>query len=164
MDAHVIQVKCKRFVKWMYVVALSSWTIPAVFCENTTTPAVCDSCDLAQRHKLYNWLVLCIVLLLLVLLLLLVAFLCHRMWPRDSLVLERAVGRYNVEEQQGVLSDLTQVSSSSWGTSNTPAVTTQFSIDIKNVMEWVWPSRALFVRRKTYVIMARKLSAWPNDS
>ena len=113
MDSHVIQVKWKRFVKWMYVVALSSWTIPTVFCENATTQVVCDSCDLAQKHKLYNWLVLCIVLLLLVLLLALVAFLCHRMWPRDSLVLERVVGRYNLEEQQAVLSDLTQVSTSS---------------------------------------------------
>ena len=114
MDAHVIGLKWKRFVEWLYVVALSSWKIPTVFCENATTQAVCDSCDLAERHKLYNWLVLCIVLLLLVLLLLLVGFLCHRMWPRESaLVLERAVGRYNVEEQQGVLSDLTQVSSSS---------------------------------------------------
>lgn len=113
MDGHVIEVKWKRFVKWMYVVTLNSWTIPTVFCENATTQTVCDSCDLAQRHKLYNWLVLCIVLLLLVLLLLLVAFLCHRMWPRNSLVLERAVGRYNLEEQQGVLSDLTQVSTSS---------------------------------------------------
>ena len=113
MDAHVTEVKWERFAKWLYVAALSSWTIPTVFCENATTQAVCDSCDLAQRHKLYNWLVLCIVLLLLVLLLLLVAFLCHRMWPRDSLVLERAVGRYNLAEQQGVLSDLTQVSTSS---------------------------------------------------
>lgn len=138
MDAHVIQVKWKHFVKWMYVVTLtSSWTIPTVFCENATTQAVCDSCDLAQRHKLYNWLVLCIVLLLLVLLLLLVAFLCHRMWPRDSLVLERAVGRCNLEEQQAVLSDLTQVSTSSWGTSNIPALTTHliFQSSIKTGME-----------------------------
>ena len=113
MDAHVIEVKWKFFVKWMYVVVLSSWTIPTVFCENATTQAVCSSCDLAKRHKLYNWLVLCIVLLLLVLLLLLVTFLCHRMWPRNSLVLERAVGRDNLEEQKGALSDLTQVSTSS---------------------------------------------------
>lgn len=113
MDAHVIEVKWKRFEKWMYGVVLSSLTIPTVSCENATTQAVCGSCDLAQRHKLYNWLVLCIVLLLLVLLLLLVAFLCHRMWPRNSLVLERAVGRCNQEEQKGALFDLTQVSSSS---------------------------------------------------
>lgn len=126
MDVHVIETKWKHLVKWMYVVALSSWTIPTVFCENATAQAVCESCDLAERHKLYNWLVLSIVLLLLVLLLLLVGFLCHRMWPRDSSVLGRAVCRYNLEQQQGVLSDLTQVSTSSSGATNVPAVTTYF--------------------------------------
>lgn len=121
MDAHVIEMKWKRFVIWVHVVALSSWTIPTVFCENsTTTQTACESCDLAERHKLYNWLVLCIVLLLLVLLLLLVGFLCHRMWPRDPSVLDRAVCRYNFEQQQGVLCDLTQVSTSSWRTGTTP--------------------------------------------
>ena len=126
MDAHVIEMKWKRLVNWMYVVALSSWTIPTVSCENATTQGVCEACDLAERHKLYNWIVLSIVLLLLVLLLLLVGFLCHRMWPRDSSVLERNVCRYNLEQQQGILSDLTQVSTSSSGTTNMPAVTTYF--------------------------------------
>lgn len=118
MDA--IAVKWKSFGIWVYVLALSSWTIPTVLCENATTQAVCESCDLAEKHKLYNWLVLCIVLLLLVLLLLLVGFLCHRMWPRDPSVLDRAVCRYNLEQQQGVVNDLTQASSSSWGTETTP--------------------------------------------
>ncbi|KAJ7391023.1 hypothetical protein OS493_021043 [Desmophyllum pertusum] len=115
MDAHVKGLRWKGFVMWTYVVAISSWTIPTVFCaENaTTTKAVCEECELAEKHKLYNWLVLCIVLVLLVLLLLLVGFLCHRMWPRDHSSLERAVRRYNVEQQHGVLCELTQVSSQS---------------------------------------------------
>lgn len=116
MDAHVMEVKWQRFVTWLYIVVSSSWTIPTVFCENSTAQAVCESCDLAERHKLYNWLVLCIVLLLLVLLLLLVAFLCHRMWPRDRSVVERAACRYNSDQQKAPLYDLTQVSTSSWGT------------------------------------------------
>lgn len=112
MDAHLMEVKWQRFVTWLYVMASSLCTIPTVFCENSTAQAVCESCDLAEKHKLYNWLVLCIVLLLLVLLLVLVAFLCHRMWPRERSALERAVCRYNSEQQQA----LTQVSTSSWGT------------------------------------------------
>ena len=154
MDAHVIERKWQRFLKWLYVVALSSWTIPTVFCKNATTQAICDSCDLAAKHKLYNWLVLCIVLLLLVLLLLLVGFLCHRMWPREALVLERVVGRYNAEEQQSVLSDLIQVSTSSWGTTNMPAVTIYFLIHVKTAMERFWSSWThLCVRRKKKMLL-----------
>lgn len=116
MDAHVVVTRWKRFVVWMCVVlGLTSQIIPTVYCaENATAQAVCELCELAEKHKLYNWLVLSIVLVLLVLLLLLVGFLCHRLWPRDRSALARVVHRYNLEHpEQGVLSDLIQVSSSS---------------------------------------------------
>lgn len=92
------------------VTVLLSWTIQTIFCaENSTEMAACESCGLSDRatkHKLYNWLVLSIVLLLLVLLLVLVGFLCYRMWPRDHSPLERAVFRHNLEQEQlRVLSD-----------------------------------------------------------
>ena len=74
-----------------------SWTIQGVFCAENTTKGACGSCersDLRAKHKLYNWLVLSIVLLLLILLLILVGFLCYRMWPRHHSAFDRAVFRY----------------------------------------------------------------------
>lgn len=93
-----------------FVTVLLSWTIHVAFAtENATDNGVCNSCELsdrATRHKLYNWLVLGIVLLLLVLLLILVGFLCYRLWPRDNLVLGRAAFRCELEhERQRVLVD-----------------------------------------------------------
>lgn len=117
MDAHVIVTRWKRLTVSMFVVGgFSSWMLPFAFCEkNATEQAACAACELTEKHKLYNWLVLSVVLVLLVLLLMLVGFLCHRLWPRDPSRLSRVVRRYE-HPGQGVLSDLTQVSSqsSSW--------------------------------------------------
>ena len=95
---------------WSCVVVFLSLTAETIFCTDNATEEGCESCeltDLAAKHKLYNWLVLSVVLLLLVLLLILVGFLCYRMWPRDHSPLERAVFRYNLEqEQHRVLTDI----------------------------------------------------------
>ena len=93
-----------------FVTMLLSWTIRIAFAtENATDYGVCNSCELsdrATRHKLYNWLVLSIVLLLLFLLLILVGFLCYRLWPRDNLVLGRAAFRCELgQERERVLVD-----------------------------------------------------------
>lgn len=86
-----------------------SWTIQGVFCAENATKGACGSCDrpdLRAKHKLYNWLVLSIVLLLLALLLILVGFICYRMWPRDHSAFDRAVFRYNLEHEQRVLTEM----------------------------------------------------------
>lgn len=80
-------------------------------CAENSTEEACQSCqlaDLTAKHKIYNWLVLSIVLLLLVLLLVVVGFLCYRMWPRDRSACERAVFRYNLaqDQQRVIISDI----------------------------------------------------------
>lgn len=94
---------------WTCVVMFLSCAIQVTFCAENATEEVCESCEMAElaaKHKLYNWLVLSAVLLLLVLLLVLVGFLCYRLWPRDHSASERAVFRYNLQqEQQRVLWD-----------------------------------------------------------
>lgn len=81
-----------------------SWTIQIAFISgNATEQGPCKSCEMSDRaakNKLYNWLVLSIVLFLLFLLLLLVGFLCYRLWPRDDLVMAKTAFRCNLEPDQ----------------------------------------------------------------
>lgn len=114
MDARVIVTGWKRLAVWMFVAeGFSSWMLSFAFCaENATEKAACEACELTEKHKLYNWLVLGVVLVLLVLLLMLVGFLCHRLWPRDPSRMSRVVRRHE-HPGQGALADLTQVSSQS---------------------------------------------------
>lgn len=100
---------CREMWRCLFLFLLVTFQIGS--CAENSTEEACQSCqlaDLTAKHKIYNWLVLSIVLLLLVLLLVVVGFLCYRMWPRDRSACERAVFRYNLaqDQQRVIISDI----------------------------------------------------------
>lgn len=100
---------CREMWRCLFLFLLVAFQIGS--CAENSTEEACQSCqlaDLTAKHKIYNWLVLSIVLLLLVLLLVVVGFLCYRMWPRDRSACERAVFRYNLaqDQQRVIISDI----------------------------------------------------------
>ena len=100
---------CREMWRCLFLFLLVAFQIGS--CAENSTEETCQSCqlaDLTAKHKIYNWLVLSIVLLLLVLLLVVVGFLCYRMWPRDRSACERTVFRYNLaqDQQRVIISDI----------------------------------------------------------